>query len=87
MNSWEGGETTGAGTQHGKESRVYAIRVKGHLEAHWSAWFDGMVLSQESDGTTVIQGAVPDQSALHGLLQKVRDLGLNLISVVRLQSE
>ncbi|HEY2519099.1 MAG TPA: hypothetical protein VGJ19_03240 [Streptosporangiaceae bacterium] len=59
----------------------YEIRVKGHLDNRWAAWFDGMTLTHGSDGTTVIHGPVADQAALHGLLQKTRDLGLPLISV------
>ena len=59
----------------------YEIRVKGHLDARWAAWFDGLTLTHGSDGTTVIEGPVADQAALHGLLQKIRDLGLPLISV------
>ncbi len=57
------------------------IRVQGRLDPRWRAWFDGMELVTTDDGTTVIRGAVADQAALHGLLQKVRDLGLPLISV------
>ena len=59
----------------------YEIRVKGHLDARWAAWFDGLAITHGSDGTTVIHGPVADQAALHGLLQKIRDLGLPLISV------
>ena len=59
----------------------YEIRVKGHLHSRWSAWFDGLGLTNESDGTTIIHGLVADQAALYGLLQKTRDLGLPLISV------
>jgi hypothetical protein len=59
----------------------YEIRVGGHLEARWSAWFDGLTLTREADGTTVLRGPVVDQAALHGLLQKVRDTGLPLVSV------
>ena len=61
----------------------YEIRLKGHLGSRWAAWFDGLSLSNESDGTTTIRGPVADQAALHGLLQKVRDLGLPLISVTQ----
>ena len=61
--------------------RRYEIRVKGHLDARWAAWFDGLTLTHGSDGTTIIDGPVADQAALHGLLQKIRDLGLPLISV------
>lgn len=63
------------------EARRYEIRLRGHLDARWAAWFDGLRLSLESDGTTVIHGPVADQAALHGLLQKVRDTGLLLVSV------
>jgi hypothetical protein len=59
----------------------YEIRLKGHLDARWSAWFDGLTVTRDSDGTTLIHGLVADQAALHGLLQKTRDLGLPLISV------
>ena len=61
----------------------YEIRVKGHLNAHWADWFDGLTLTQESEGTTLLSGPVIDQAALHGLLGKVRDLGLPLIAVQR----
>ena len=67
------------------ESGRYEIRITGHLDAHWAAWFDGLTVSHESDGTTVISGLVTDQSALHGLLQRVRDLGLPLVSVIRVE--
>jgi hypothetical protein len=63
------------------ETETYEIRVQGHLEERWSAWFDGMELVLAADGSTLIRGQVADQSALHGLIQKVRDLGLPLISV------
>jgi len=59
----------------------YEIRIEGHLAPRWEAWFDGLTLSTEADGTTTIHGPVADQAALHGLLQKLRDLGLTLISV------
>ena len=59
----------------------YEIRLKGHLGTRWAAWFDGLSIAHGSDGTTIIHGQVADQAALHGLLQKVRDLGLPLISV------
>jgi hypothetical protein len=59
----------------------YEIRIDGHLTSRWAAWFDGLTLTHLDDGTTLIDGVVVDQSALHGLLQKVRDLGLPLISV------
>jgi hypothetical protein len=61
----------------------YEIRLEGRLDARWAAWFDGLGLTNEGDGTTVIHGPVADQAALHGLLNKVRDLGLPLVSVTR----
>ena len=70
-----------------REPGHYEIRLKGHLETRWAAWFDGLSLTQESDGTTVIRGSVIDQAALHGLLSKVRDLGLPLIAVTQLDSK
>jgi hypothetical protein len=65
------------------EGGSYEIRLRGHLEPRWADWFDGLTLTQESDGTTVLSGSVVDQAALHGLLGKVRDLGLPLIAVNR----
>ena len=62
----------------------YEIRLQGHLDHRWAAWFDGLSLTRESDGTTVIHGSVVDQAALHGLLGKVRDLGLALIAVIQI---
>ena len=64
----------------------YEIRLKGHLNARWAAWFDGLSVAHKDDGTTVLAGPVADQAALHGLLQKVRDLGLPLIAVVQVDS-
>ena len=62
----------------------YEIRVKGHIGSRWSAWFDGLCIATEDDGTTVIRGPLVDQAALHGVLQKVRDVGIPLISVTQL---
>ena len=59
----------------------YRIRVQGRLERRWSAWFDDMTLIPRDDGSTVLRGRVSDQAALHGLIQKVRDLGLTLLEV------
>src|SRR5207237_8074882 len=64
----------------------YEIRLQGHLDPLWAAWFDGLTHTRESDGTTVIHGSVVDQAALHGLLGKVRDLGLPLIAVTQVDS-
>ena len=73
-----------ASTGSRREAGQYEIRLAGHLDARWAAWFDGLTLTHESDGTTVLHGPVVDQAALHGLLQKVRDLGLPLVSVIHL---
>ena len=59
----------------------YELRIGGHLDPHWSTWFDGFTFTREEDGTTTMRGVVRDQSELHGLLDKVRDLGTTLISV------
>jgi hypothetical protein len=59
----------------------YEIRVSGHLARRWVTWFDGMTLTPQDDGTTVIEGPVTDQSTLHGLLRKLADLGLPLVSI------
>ena len=64
----------------------YEIRVAGHLSAHWSAWFDGLTVATDADGTTVIHGPVVDQAALHGLLQKLRDVGIPLVSLTPIPS-
>ena len=69
------------------EAGRYEIRLTGHLDTHWAAWFDGLTVSYESDGTTVISGQIADQAALHGLLQRVRDLGLPLVSVGRVHAD
>ena len=61
---------------------VYQIRVKGHLGSQWSDWFGDLTVSLEDDGETLLTGPVADQAALHGLLRKVRDLGMPLVSVV-----
>ena len=65
----------------------YEIRLKGHLDSRWAAWFDGLSLTNESDGTAIIHGPVTDQAALHGLLQKVRDVGLPLVSVTQVDPD
>ncbi|MFN8028401.1 MAG: hypothetical protein U0W40_19190 [Acidimicrobiia bacterium] len=64
----------------------YEIRVTGHLDARWAAWFDGLTLTSGDDGTTVLTGPVVDQAALHGVLNKLRDLGLPLVAVTQLRT-
>jgi len=63
----------------------YQIRVKGQLDLHWSAWFDGLAITHDADGTTLLEGLVADPAALYGLLSKARDLGLPLLAVNQLQ--
>jgi len=72
-------ETSGSG----REDSCYRIRIQGHLDQRWTSWFDGLTLTHDKDGTTLLQGHVADQAALHGLLTKVRDMGLPLVSVTR----
>ena len=62
---------------------VYEIRIKGHLGPQWTDWFEGLTITLEEDGDTLLTGPVVDQAALHGLLKKVRDLGLPLVSVIQ----
>ena len=64
-----------------KISNIYTIRIKGHLEDHWRDWFKGLTFTHESDGTTTLHGPLPDDAALHGILNSIRDLNLKLISV------
>ena len=68
------------------EPTVYQIRVEGILDPHWSGWFDGMSVSPQESGDTLLIGAVRDQTALHGILVRIRDLGMLLLSVERLDT-
>jgi hypothetical protein len=63
------------------QHQCYEIRLKGHLDERWTEWFEGLTITLEENGDTLLTGVVIDQSALHGLLKKVRDLGMPLISV------
>lgn len=67
------------------EPMVYKIRVQGHLGPQWTDWFGGLTITLEDNGDTLLTGSVEDQAALHGLLRKVRDLGMPLISAVRVE--
>lgn len=70
-------------TQVWHESTQYRIRVRGMLPANWAEWFDGFVVSYEAGGDTTLTGAVADQAALYGLISRVRDLGLSLVAIER----
>ena len=63
------------------EPQLYEVRIKGHLDERWAEWFEGLTITLEEDGDTLLTGPVVDQAALHGLLKKVRDLGLTLVSI------
>ncbi len=68
-----------------RQPLVYQIRIEGHLDQQWTDWFEGLTITPEKDGNTLLTGSVADQAALHGLLKKIRDLGIVLVSVNRIQ--
>jgi len=68
------------------EQAIYQIRLQGHLSQQWTEWFRGLEITLEDDGETLLTGPVLDQSALYGLLRKVRDIGIPLVSVNRIKS-
>ncbi len=68
------------------QSTLYQIRLAGHLDSRWADWFEGLTITLEKDGNTLLTGPIIDQAALHGLLRKLRDLGMPLISVNPAQS-
>ena len=72
---------THASTKDHDEPGFYEIRLKGHLGSQWTDWFEDLTITLEEDGDTLLTGPVVDQAALHGLLKKVRDLGMPLVSV------
>jgi hypothetical protein len=67
------------------QADIYQIRVKGHLGSNWADWFDGMNFTKEANGDTLLTGPVIDQAALHGLLRKVRDVGIPLLSFLKVE--
>jgi hypothetical protein len=69
------------------ESELHEIRVQGHLDDRWTQWAEGLTLTRESDGTTTLTGALADQAALHGLLNRIRDLNVPIVSVRRVCAE
>jgi hypothetical protein len=79
-------ETHAATGDHG-EPGFYAIRIKGHLDSRWAGWFEGLTITLEDNGSTLLTGPVVDQAALHGLMRKVRDLGLPLLSITLVEPE
>jgi hypothetical protein len=68
-------------------TNIYHIRIKGHLSSRWEAWFEGLAIRLEDNGNTLLTGQVVDQAALHGLIRKVRDLGLPLISIMQVEPD
>ena len=76
---------TRASTDRHEGPEPYEIRIQGHLDQRWAGWFDGLTLTLEDNGDTLLTGPVVDQAALHGLLRKVRDLGMPLVSVRRVE--
>lgn len=68
------------------QTTIYEIRISGHLGCEWTDWFGGLTITRDEGGDTLLTGPIVDQSALHGLLKKVRDLGMPLLSVNRLES-
>ena len=69
-----------------EKTLIYQVRIEGQFDQQWTDWFEGLTVTQEEDGTTLLTGPIVDQSALHGLLKKVRDLGIPLISVNRMET-
>jgi hypothetical protein len=68
------------------QARIYQIKIKGHLGSHWSEWLENLKITRDEDGNTLLIGSVVDDAALHGILKKVRDLGLPLISFNQMES-
>jgi hypothetical protein len=72
---------TPSSTEEHDEPERYEIRLKGHLDDRWADWFEGLTITREANGETLLAGPVADQAALHGLIKKVRDLGMSLVSI------
>ena len=74
-------------SEHNFQQEIYEIRVNGHLQDKWSEWFYGLTLTREDDGSTTLYGPLPDQTALHSILQKISNMNLRLISVSEIKQE
>ena len=79
--------TTPASTEDHHEPGHYEIRIKGHLDDRWADWFERMTITLEDNGNTLLTGPVVDQAALHGLIQKLRDMGITLIALTQIPGE
>jgi hypothetical protein len=78
---------TDRSTEEDDQPGLYEIRIKGRLTDRWAAWFEGLTITQEDNGATLLSGPIVDQAALYGLLRKVRDLGMPLLSVNRVKPD
>ena len=87
MKGGEGMSTKPNSSIDPNQPAIYQIRLKGHLGERWAIWFSDLKITLEENGNTRLTGAVADQAALHGLLRKVRDLGMPLLSVVSIEAE
>jgi hypothetical protein len=76
---------TGASTEEHDDTGLYEIRIKGHLDHRWAAWFEGLTITLEDNGDSLLTGLIVDQAALHGVLKRVRDLGMPLLAVNRVE--
>ena len=72
-------------SKYDDEPKLYEIRLRGHLDDKWADWFECLTITREDNGETVLRGPIADQAALHGLLRKVRDLGVPLLSVMQVE--
>jgi hypothetical protein len=81
------GRSAGVIPEPPDEPAIYHIRLRGHIDTRRSAWFDHLVITLDEDGTTLLAGSIVDQAALHGVLTRIRDLGLLLISVSRIEDD
>jgi hypothetical protein len=79
-------ETRAASEEHDGPG-LYAVRIKGHLDSRWAGWFEGLVITLENDGVTLLTGPLLDQAALPGLMRKVRDAGMPLVSITHIEPE